>query len=354
MSEPEQQQALQPLRLEQSASTGEPGPVNDSRGDLQAVCGRLKAELSQAIVGQEQVVELLLIALLARGHALFQGVPGLAKTLLIRSLAAVSSTRFSRIQFTPDLLPSDITGTEVFRPAESGGDRRSSFVEGPVFANLILADEINRASPKTQAALLEAMAEGEVTVLGRSMQLPAPFAVFATQNPIEHEGTYPLPEAQLDRFMFQVEVSYPDRDQELVIVEQTTGQGAPKLRPQLDVETLLQLQDRVRMTPAGPEMVAFAVALARASRPGPDAPDFIQRWVSWGAGPRASQFLILGAKARALMHGRNAVSRQDLRALAVPVLVHRILLNFKAKAEGVTAASIVEQLLDSVDGPEHL
>ena len=234
------------------------------------------------------------------------------------------------------------------------GQRTSAFVEGPVFANLVLADEINRTPPKTQAALLEAMQEGEVTVMGRSMPLPAPFAVFATQNPIEHEGTYALPEAQLDRFMFQVEVSYPGSDQELEIVERTTSEEHIQLVPQISAKELVALQDVVRTVPASRDMVALAVALVRATRPGPEASEFVNRWISWGAGPRASQFLILGAKARALIDGRFAVSRDDILSLAQPVLSHRILRNFKAEAEGVTTAQLVKQLLGSIDQPAEL
>ncbi len=347
-----------PVLLQRTVEDAQPvsvGEASSSSADaVRVACGKLRAELARVIVGQEEVVELLLIALLARGHALFEGVPGLAKTLLIRSLAAASSCSFSRIQFTPDLLPSDITGTEVFQDDPASGRRQSTFVRGPVFANLVLADEINRTPPKTQAALLEAMQEREITVMGRTMALPQPFAVFATQNPIEHEGTYPLPEAQLDRFMFQVEVSYPGVDHELEIVERTTREDSVELTPQLSAEELVGLQGLVRTVPAGREMVALAVELVRASRPGPDAPDFVNRWISWGAGPRASQFLVLGAKARALMDGRFAVSREDITALAGPVLSHRILRNFKAEAEGVTTASLVEQLLRSVDRPAEL
>ena len=347
-----------PVLLERTVESVQPvssDAANLASADaVQASCEKLRRELARVIVGQEEVIELLLIALLARGHALFEGVPGLAKTLLIRSLAEASSCSFSRIQFTPDLLPSDITGTEVFQDDPSTGQRRSAFVEGPVFANLVLADEINRTPPKTQAALLEAMQEGEVTVMGRSMPLPAPFAVFATQNPIEHEGTYPLPEAQLDRFMFQVEVSYPGSAQELEIVERTTSGDHINLSPQLSAEELVALQDVVRTVPAGRDMVALAVELVRASRPGPEAPEFVNRWISWGAGPRASQFLVLGAKARALIDGRFAVSRDDILSLAKPVLSHRILRNFKAEAEGMTTEKLVEQLLSSIDQPAEL
>ncbi len=347
-----------PVLLERTVESMQPveegGSDVSSADAVRSACEKLRGEMARAIVGQEEVVELLLIALLARGHALFEGVPGLAKTLLIRSLAAATSCSFSRIQFTPDLLPSDITGTEVFQDDPAGGQRRSVFVQGPVFANLVLADEINRTPPKTQAALLEAMQEREVTVLGRTMALPTPFAVFATQNPIEHEGTYPLPEAQLDRFMFQVEVPYPQADQELEIVERTTTEEDIELTGQVSAEELVALQEVVRTVPAGRETVAFAVELVRSSRPGPDAPDFVNRWISWGAGPRASQYLVLAAKARALMDGRFAVAKEDIKALARPVLSHRILRNFKAEAEGVTTGQLVDMLLDSLDRPADL
>jgi MoxR-like ATPase len=309
----------------------------------------LKAELARVIVGQDEVVDLLVIALLARGHGLFEGVPGLAKTLLVQSLAEATDLSFSRIQFTPDLLPSDITGTDVLEEDRSTGQRRARFIEGPVFVNLLLADEINRTPPKTQAALLQAMQEGCVTAGGRTMALPDPFLVFATQNPIEQEGTYPLPEAQLDRFMFRVKVSYPSVDEEIEIVERTTGGERPELRPCISPADLLDLQRKVRDVPAGPEVVKLAVDLVRASRPTPEGPAFVRDFVDWGAGPRASQFLILAAKARALSRGRFAVTREDIRALAEPVLCHRILVNFRAQAEGVDSGTIVEQLLALVD-----
>jgi len=370
-SEQQNMQSSKPVLLERTtedveavapvAETGAASPEapvgnggSTAAAEVQEVGQRLKSELARVIVGQEEVVELLLIALLARGHALFQGVPGLAKTLLIRSLAEATSCSFSRIQFTPDLLPSDITGTEIFQEDPATGRRESRFIQGPVFANLVLADEINRTPPKTQAALLEAMQERHVTAMGHSFDLPAPFAVFATQNPIEHEGTYPLPEAQLDRFMFQVEVPYPQLDQEIAIVERTTTAHDVQLEAQVDAEGLVRLQGEVRKVPAGKEVVQLAVALVRASRPGPEAADFVNDWISWGAGPRASQFLVLGGKARALLHGRYAVSREDIRAMAKPVLSHRILRNFKAEAEGVTTVRLVEDLLALVDPPAEL
>lgn len=337
-----------------AAESPEPSHEVAAASEVHDLGQRLKSELARVIVGQEDVVELLLIALLARGHAFFEGVPGLAKTLLISSLAEATSCSFSRVQFTPDLLPSDITGTEVFQEDPATGKRESRFIRGPIFANLVLADEINRTPPKTQAALLEAMQEQHVTAMGHSFDLPAPFAVFATQNPIEHEGTYPLPEAQLDRFMFQVDVPYPAADQEVDIVERTTAADEVQLTAQVTAEELVRLQAEVRKVPVGRDMVRLAVDLVRSSRPGAEAPDFINRWVSWGAGPRASQFLVLGGKARALLHGRYAVSREDIRAMAKPVLSHRILRNFKAEAEGVTTVQLVEQLWALVDPPAQL
>jgi MoxR-like ATPase len=334
-----------------------PPPPDPALPDPDAVADlgrRLRAEIGRAIVGQEDVIELLLIALLSRGHGLFQGVPGLAKTLLIQSLARATDCRFSRIQFTPDLLPSDITGTEVLEEDRATGRRSTRFVEGPIFAHLVLADEINRTPPKTQAALLEAMQEHRVTTMGRSRPLPSPFLVFATQNPVEQEGTYPLPEAQLDRFMFLVHVDYPTVQEEMEIVARTTAGASESPRPVIDPEGLLALQHQVRDVPASAEATRLAVELVRATRPGPDAPEAVRQWVSWGAGPRASQFLILGGKARALLHGRAAVTREDVRALAVPVLQHRVLLNFRAEAEGVRTPDLVRQLLDVVDPKARL
>ncbi len=326
-----------------------PTPELPEPAEVAQLGQRLRAEIGRAIVGQEDVVELLLIALLARGHGLFQGVPGLAKTLLIQSLAQATACSFSRIQFTPDLLPSDITGAEILEEDRTTGRRVHRFVEGPLFANLVLADEINRTPPKTQAALLEAMQENRVTAAGRTLHLPQPFLVFATQNPVEQEGTYPLPEAQLDRFMFLVEVDYPTAQEEMEIVARTTAgkQAAPQ--PVVRPEELLALQAQVRNVAVGPESVRLAVELVRATRPSEGSPDFVRDWVAWGAGPRASQFLVLGAKARALLQGRSAVTREDIRALARPVLGHRVLLNFRAEAEGVQSRSIVDRLLDIVD-----
>ena len=326
-----------------------PAPEPVRAEDVAELAGRLRTELARRIVGQEDVVELLLIALLARGHGLFQGVPGLAKTLLIRSLAEATHCTFSRIQFTPDLMPSDITGTEILEEDRATGRRTTRFLRGPLFANLVLADEINRTPPKTQAALLQAMQERKISAAGHTFPLDPPFLVFATQNPVEQEGTYPLPEAQLDRFMFLVEVGYPSADEELEIVQRTTAQEMPDLDAQVTPEQLVALQDAVRQVPAGPECVRLAVDLVRATRPGDGAPDFVNDYVAWGAGPRASQHLVLGAKARALLRGATAVTRADIKALAHPVLAHRVLLNFRAESEGVTPANVIGRLLETVD-----
>jgi MoxR-like ATPase len=309
----------------------------------------LLAELEKRIVGQKDVVDALLIALFARGHCLFVGVPGLAKTLLISTVAEVLDLSFNRIQFTPDLMPSDITGTDVLEEDHTTGRRTFRFVKGPIFANLLLADEINRTPPKTQAALLQAMQEYRVTAGGETYPLDLPFLVFATQNPIEQEGTYPLPEAQLDRFMFYVNVSYPSADEELEIVRSTTISGRPPLHRVLSPHQIRALQDLVLRVPAADHVIKYAVNLVRQTRPKePDAPDFVREHVSWGAGPRASQFLVLGAKSRAILEGRMVASVEDVRALARNVLVHRVITNFRAESEGVTSAQIVERLLEKV------
>ena len=309
----------------------------------------LMTEIGRRIVGQEQVIEHLLIALFARGHCLFVGVPGLAKTMLIQTLADVLALSFGRVQFTPDLMPSDITGSDVLEEDRTTGRRVFRFVKGPLFANVILADEVNRTPPKTQAALLQSMQEYRVSAGGSTYDLPLPFLVFATQNPIEQEGTYPLPEAQLDRFMFQVDVSYPTEEEEVRIVSQMTAAYRPTLRKVLTPERILDLQDLVLRVPVADHVLKYAVALCRATRPAtPDAPDFIKRYVSWGAGPRASQNLILAAKARAILSGRYAASAEDVRALAMPVLIHRIVRNFHAEADGVGARSLVERLVEAV------
>ncbi len=303
-------------------------------------------EIEKRIVGQSSVIDHLLTALFARGHCLFVGVPGLAKTLLISTLAETLNLRFQRIQFTPDLMPSDITGTEVLEEDHSTGKRFFRFLHGPIFANLILADEINRTPPKTQAALLQSMQEYKVTAGGQTYALALPFLVFATQNPIEQEGTYPLPEAQLDRFMFQVDVGYPSEIEEEEIVRQETSSYAPELRGVLSPQRILELQDLVLRVPAADHVIKYAVALTRRTRPNePTAPEFIRQYVSWGAGPRASKFLILAGKARAILDGRFAVSLEDVRDLARPTLQHRIILNYRAEAEGVRSGDVVERLL---------
>lgn len=323
--------------------------------DLQAVekmadaFAKISKELSRVIVGQDRVVEELLIAMFAGGHCLLVGVPGLAKTLMVRTLAESLNLSFNRVQFTPDLMPSDITGTEVIQEDRSTGTREFRFIEGPIFTNVLLADEINRTPPKTQAALLEAMQEHQVTAAGRRHGLSEPFFVLATQNPIEQEGTYPLPEAQLDRFMFQVFVDYPEEDEEFEIVRQTTTSARPEVHKVLGVEEIRLLQETVRRIPVADHIIRYAMQFARLTRRGKgDVPDFIQQYVSWGAGPRASQYLILGAKARAMLKGRTWVSHDDVRAVAAPVLRHRIVTNFNAEAEGVTADEIVRRLTDLI------
>jgi MoxR-like ATPase len=309
----------------------------------------LLGEIEKRIVGQKDVVEALLVALFARGHCLFVGVPGLAKTLLISTVAEVLDLSFNRIQFTPDLMPSDITGTDVLEEDHTTGKRAFRFVKGPIFANLLLADEINRTPPKTQAALLQAMQEYRVTAGGETYPLDLPFLVFATQNPIEQEGTYPLPEAQLDRFMFYVQVTYPSALEELEIVRSTTSAARRTLHRILSPQKIRQLQDLVLRVPAADHVVKHAVDLARMTRPGdPTAPDFVRENVGWGAGPRAGQYLVLGAKSRAILDGRMAASVEDVRALARHVLVHRVLTNFRAESEGITSAAIVDRLLEQV------
>ncbi len=308
----------------------------------------LTAEIAKRIVGQEAVIEHLLIALFARGHCLFVGVPGLAKTLLIQTLADVLDLSFGRIQFTPDLMPSDITGSDVLEEDRTTGRRVFRFVKGPLFAHVILADEVNRTPPKTQAALLQAMQEYRVSAGGTTYDLPLPFLVFATQNPIEQEGTYPLPEAQLDRFMFQVDVSYPSEADEVRIVSQMTAAYRPQLRKVLTPERILELQELVLRVPVAEHVLKHAVSLCRATRPDGGAPDFIRKYVSWGAGPRASQNLVLAAKAKAILDGRYAVAIDDIRALAMPVLIHRVVRNFHAEADGVPPRRLIEQLLDAI------
>jgi len=309
---------------------------------------RIMGELRKSIVGQDAVIEQLLTAFFAGGHVLLVGVPGLAKTLLISSLARVLDLKFNRIQFTPDLMPSDITGTDVLEEDATSGRRVMRFIHGPVFANVVLADEINRTPPKTQAALLQAMQEKEVTAGGQTMALELPFFVLATQNPIELEGTYPLPEAQLDRFMFNVRVEYPSQAEEEQIVSSTTSSYVPQLERVLDARAIIELQRLVRRVPVTEHVVRYAVRLARATRGGDDAPPFVREWVSWGAGPRASQYLVLGAKTRAVLHGRFAPGIEDVRAVAPSVLRHRVVTNFTAEAEGVKPDRIVADLVAGV------
>ena len=326
----------------------------ETTADLQAVeqlnvsRDRIVSELRKVIIGQDEVVDQLLTALFANGHVLLVGVPGLAKTLLISSLARVLHLEFRRIQFTPDLMPSDITGTDVIEQDEATGKRSIRFIAGPVFANIVLADEINRTPPKTQAALLQAMQEKEVTAGGSTYRLELPFFVLATQNPIELEGTYPLPEAQLDRFMFNVQVDYPNQHEEERIVATTTSSYEARLERVLGAEQILELQRLVRRVPVADHVVRYAVRLARATRGREDAPEFVRQWVSWGAGPRASQFLVLGAKTRAVLHGRYAPGIEDVKAVAPAVLRHRIVSNFTAEAEGIRPERIIQELLRAV------
>jgi len=325
--------------------------VSAPASDLQAVerlnqaRERIVAELRKAIVGQDAVIEELLTALFSGGHVLLVGVPGLAKTLLISSLARVLDLEFNRIQFTPDLMPSDITGTDILEEDSTTGHRSMRFIKGPVFANVVLADEINRTPPKTQAALLQAMQEKEVTAGGQTYRLELPFFVLATQNPIELEGTYPLPEAQLDRFMFNVRVDYPSASEEEQIVASTTSAYVPVLERVLGAADILELQQLVRRVPVSEHVVRYAVRLARSTRGGEGAPPFVKQWVSWGAGPRASQFLVLGAKTRAVLHGRYAPGIEDVRAIAPAVLRHRVVTNFTAEAEGIKPDRIVADLI---------
>jgi len=312
---------------------------------------RILAELRKVIVGQDAAIDLVLTALFTGGHCLITGVPGLAKTRLIKTLAAILDLRFKRIQFTPDLMPADITGTEILEET-GGGHRALTFVEGPIFAQIILADEINRTPPKTQAALLEAMQEYHVTASGRTYPLQRPFFVLATQNPIELEGTYPLPEAQLDRFMFNVDIRYLSEDDEVRVVTATTGDEEPTLTPVLSGDEILAVQRLVRRVPIAEEVARYAVRLVDASRPGrPHSPDFVGKWVKWGASLRASQALVLGGKARALIHGRYHVSVTDIRALAPAILRHRIVTNFYAESDGADADAIITRLLETVPGP---
>jgi MoxR-like ATPase len=326
--------------------------MQTDRDRLMAAAEALREEVAKRIVGQRGVIEEVLMTLLAGGHALLVGVPGLAKTLLVRSIAEATHLDFRRVQFTPDLVPSDVTGTEIMEEDPVTRHRAFRFVEGPVFTNILLADEINRTPPRTQAALLEAMQEHRVTAAGTTRRLPEPFFVLATQNPIEQEGTYPLPEAQLDRFLFDIRVGYPDESDEVAILRSTTGVASEPLLPVLSGEDARALQRLVRDVAAAEPALQYAAALTRASRPdSPKAPDAVKRYVRWGAGPRAGQALILGAKAHALLHGRMQVGPADLQRVALPVLRHRILLTFAAEAEGVTPERIVSELVTAVPMP---
>jgi MoxR-like ATPase len=306
-------------------------------------------EISKVIVGQKNVVELLLISLMSSGHSLFVGVPGLAKTLLVSTLSNVTNLEFNRIQFTPDLMPSDITGSEVLEKDALTDKRFFKFIKGPIFCNILLADEINRASPKTQAALLQAMQEHRVTVGGETYQLDPPFLIFATQNPIEQEGTYPLPEAELDRFMFQIDVDYPTHDEEIEIVRATTSMYNPSLRKILDAHKIISYQDLVHRVPVSEHVAEYAVRVARSTRPNnSNANETVQKWVSWGVGPRGSQYLILGSKAKAVLEGRFTPTTEDVKFIAPAVLKHRIVLNYRAEAEGVKPIDVINEILDKV------
>jgi MoxR-like ATPase len=340
-----------------ATSSPVPRPSSPASGDVEllerlaAARREILSQVAHRIVGQREVLDGILTAVFSGGHALLMGVPGLAKTLMVQTVAAALDLDFSRIQFTPDLMPSDITGTEIIEEDPATGKRAFRFVRGPVFANIVLADEINRTPPKTQAALLQAMQEHQVTAGGTTHRLPAPFFVLATQNPIEQEGTYPLPEAQLDRFMFELRVGYPSREEEEAIVLTTTGDATDTVRPVLTADDVLAMQHLVRRIPAPPALVRAAVSLVRTTRPGePDAPAVAKSYLSWGAGPRASQYLVLGAKARAALDGRPLADFDDLRTVASTVLTHRLVLNFAAEAAGRTAPDIAAELIGAMRG----
>ncbi|QEG42272.1 AAA family ATPase [Roseimaritima ulvae] len=327
--------------------TADAAPLDASQASkLHEARDAIREQLGKIIVGQDQVIDELLICLFSRGHCLLEGVPGLAKTLMISTLARALDLRFSRVQFTPDLMPADVTGTEIIEEDRATGHREMRFMEGPLFANVILADEINRTPPKTQAALLEAMQERQVTVGRVRHTLPDPFFVLATQNPIEQEGTYPLPEAQQDRFMFKIFVRYPSFDEEFEVARRTTGTGIADVQPILSGEDILALQDLVRQVPVSDHVVRFALSLVRQTRVGSEGvPDFVEELVGWGAGPRAVQFLILGGKARALLEGRFHVQVEDIAALAPPVLRHRMVVNFAAESDGVSSDDVIQRIL---------
>ena len=342
--------------MNEPARTNTPPSPRDSDSDvasvqrLSAARDEIVARLRQRIIGQDEVVELLLIALFARGHGLFVGVPGLAKTLLITTLADALSLHSNRIQFTPDLMPSDVTGTDVLEDDASTGKRHFRFIPGPVFTNILLADEVNRAPPKTQAALLQSMAEGQVTASGNTYALEQPYLVFATQNPIEQEGTYPLPEAQLDRFLFQIDVRYPSPQEEVEIVKRTTAPMTTTITPVLSAAEIIGFQDLIPRVPVADHVVQHAVSLVRASRPEESsASELVRRNIAFGAGPRASQGLIIAAKARAVLHGRYAAEVDDVRALLEPTLMHRLVMNFRAEAEGVGAADVIADIKRSIE-----
>jgi len=344
---------------EANTDTPQGAPTELSQDDVAAVKqlsearDRVKRELGRVIVGQEQVIDQLLLAIFSQGHCLLEGVPGLAKTLMVSTLSNAFDMSFSRIQFTPDLMPSDITGTEVIQEDKATGAREFKFLKGPIFANVVLADEINRTPPKTQAAMLEAMQERHVTIGGQDNPLPSPFFVLATQNPIEQEGTYPLPEAQQDRFMFKIFVEYPSYDEEFKIAEVTTAKFNTDVDRVMSAEEVLNLQEIVRRVPVAPRVIHYALKLVRATRVAEEnVPEFVKEWVSWGAGPRAVQFLILGGKARAALEGRAFVNTDDIRAVAHPVLRHRVITNFTAESEGIGSDKVVDRLLQSIDDSE--
>ena len=335
-----------------AASSSSGTPEVQAVKELAAAYERMTEQIGKVIIGQKTVVDQLLMAMFSRGHVLLVGVPGLAKTLLVSTVSKILHLSFKRVQFTPDLMPSDITGTDILQDNPETGRRQFQFLPGPLFANMILADEINRTPPKTQAALLEAMQEHHVTTGGTTYKLPEPFFVLATQNPIEQEGTYPLPEAQQDRFMFSVRVDYPSRAEEIAIMKATTSNAKPELTPILDGKQILKLQEVVRQIVVADHIFAYAADLVRATRPkSGDAPKFIPDWISWGAGPRASQYLILGAKARAVLHGRLHVITEDIKEVAYPVLRHRMMTTFNADAEGITTDSVIKKLLETVPSP---
>lgn len=329
---------------------------NENKNDVELVqklnkkITEVKSEIAKVIVGQDEIIDQLIIALMSKGHCLLVGVPGLAKTLLIKTLAEVMDLKFSRIQFTPDLMPSDITGTEVLEEDQLSKKRNFRFIAGPVFANMILADEINRTPPKTQAALLEAMQEHKVTAAGVTHPLPEPFFVLATQNPIEQEGTYPLPEAQLDRFMFNLWLDYPSYQEEIKVVQTTTSGYNVKLNKVVSAGEILVFQDLIRRVPVADNVIQFAVKVANMTRPvNGNAPDFIKQWITWGAGPRASQYMILAAKSRAVIQGRFTPNIDDVKAAMLPVLRHRIITNFSAEAEGISAVDVIKKLAEETD-----